>query len=122
MSSDRILLILIVVVSILAAIPAVASLVPGDTTWALILVVLGLVAGGMGGYGSDMTQRILIYVAAAFIGGIANSLDSIMVVGPWLNAVIDNMQIGIRGIAVAVFMLAMYERIMPAKQTGGYHP
>ena len=45
-----------------------------------------------------------------------------MVVGPWLNAVIDNMQIGIRGIAVAVFMLAMYERIMPAKQSGGYHP
>ena len=119
MSSDRILLILIVVVSILAAIPQIASTF---AMWGLVLVLLGLIAGFMGGYGSDMTQRILIYVAAAFIGGIANSLDSIMVVGPWLNAVIDNMQIGIRGIAVAVFMLAMYERIMPAKQTGGYHP
>ena len=119
MSSDRILLILIVVVSILAAIPQIASTF---AMWGLVLVLLGLIAGFMGGYASDSTQRILIYVVAAFIGGIANSLDSIMVVGPWLNAVIDNMQIGIRGIAVAVFMLAMYERIMPAKQSGGYHP
>ena len=119
MSSDRILLVLIVVVSILAAIPQIAS---AFAMWGLVLVLLGLIAGFMGGYGSDMTQRILIYVAAAFIGGIANSLDNIMVVGPWLNAVIDNMQVGIRGIAVAVFMLAMYERIMPAQQSGGYHP
>tara|TARA_Y100001949_G_scaffold92742_1_gene78366 strand:+ start:406 stop:765 length:360 start_codon:yes stop_codon:yes gene_type:complete len=119
MSSDRILLILIVVVSILAAIPQIASTF---AMWGLVLVLLGLIAGFMGGYASDSTQRILIYVVAAFIGGIANSLDNIMVVGPWLNAVVDNMQIGIRGIAVAVFMLAMYERIMPAQQTGGYHP
>ena len=76
----------------------------------------------MGGYGSDMTQRILIYVVAATLGSISNSLDSIMVIGPWLNAMLDNMQTGIQGIAVAVFMLAMYERIMPAQQTGGYHP
>lgn len=122
MSSDRILLILIVVVSILAAIPAVASLVPGDTTWALILVVLGLVAGGMGGYGSDMTQRILIYVIAVSLTQITGSLDAIPTVGPWVGHVLNNMATGIQGIAIAVFVLAMYERIMPAKQTGGYRP
>ena len=119
MSSDRILLVLIVVVSILAAIPQIAS---AFAMWGLVLVLLGLIAGFMGGYGSDMTQRILIYVVAATLGSISNSLDSIMVIGPWLNAMLDNMQTAIQGIAVAVFMLAMYERIMPAQQTGGYHP
>ncbi|HIA48997.1 MAG TPA: hypothetical protein EYN90_00175 [Acidobacteria bacterium] len=122
MSSDRILLILIVVVSILAAIPAVASLVPGDTTWALILVVLGLVAGGMGGYGSDMTQRILIYVIAVSLTQITGSLDAIPTVGHHIGHVLNHMATGIQGIAIAVFVLAMYERIMPAKQTGGYRP
>ena len=45
MSSDRILLILIVVVSILAAIPQLAV---QFAYWGMVLVVLGLVAGGMG--------------------------------------------------------------------------
>ena len=119
MSSDRILLILIVVVSILAVIPQLAA---QFAYWGLVLVVLGLVAGGMGEYGSDMTQRILIYVIAVSLTQITGSLDAIPTVGPWVGHVLNNMATGIQGIAIAVFVLAMYERIMPAKQTGGYRP
>jgi len=119
MSSDRILLVLIVVVSILAVIPQLAA---QFAYWGLVLVVLGLVAGGMGEYGSDMTQRILIYVIAVSLTQITGSLDAIPTVGPLVGDVLNNMATGIQGIAIAVFVLAMYERIMPAKQTGGYRP
>ena len=119
MSTDRILLTLIAAVSVLATIPQVPV---AAEHMSLVLVLLGLIAGCMGGYGADMTQRILIYVIAATLGTLANSMDHIMVVGPWVNALLDNMQVGIQGIAVAVFVLAMWDRIMPAKQSGGYNP
>ena len=108
--SERILLTLIVVVAILGTIPAVAEAVPYA---GLALVILGLVAGVMG-ESPDVSQRTAIYVVAVALPLISDSLDAIAVVGPWVNSVLDGVATGIQGMAVALVLMQLKARIMPA--------
>ena len=109
--NERILLALIVVVAILGTVPAIAEAVPYA---GLALVVLGLVAGFMGNNKADVHQRTAFYVVAVALPVFSNSLDAIMVVGPWLNAVLDGVATGVQGMAVAFVLMQLKVRIMPA--------
>ncbi len=108
--SERVLVALIVVVAILGSVPAVAEAVPYG---ALALVVLGLVAGVMGGGSADVNERTVIYVVAVALPGFSNSLDAIAVVGPWLNSVLDGVATGVQGMAVGFVLMQLKARIMP---------
>lgn len=115
MNLERILMILIVVAAILTAIPQIP--VPGQI-WGVILVVLGLVAGLTSPSADDITQRLVVYVIAALLPTISNSLDPIWVVGPWVNSVLDNLATGIQGMAIGLLLMALRGRIMPAPAGG----
>ena len=122
MSSDRILMILMTAVAILAVVPAV----PGGEYAALILVGLGLISGFMNPEDDLLTRLVLIVVAVA-LPTIANSLDAIPVVGGFVNSILDNVAVAIAGIVVANVLLQIYARLMPADDSsssagdgGGY--
>jgi hypothetical protein len=108
--SERILVCLLVVVAILATIPQ-AMFLP----WGIVLVLLGLIAGAMGQSG-DAADRTVIYVAAIALPVFSNSLDVIPTVGPWVNQVLDYVATGIQGMAVAIFVVAIYGRLMPGSK------
>jgi hypothetical protein len=114
MNLQQILIILILAAAVLAAIPAIP--VSGDL-WGVILVVLGLIAGvtgpGTGMGAADIAQRVAVYVIAAVLPTISNSLDPIWVVGPWVNSVLDHVATGIQGMAIGLFVMAVVGRIMP---------
>ena len=110
MNLERILLIVVVAVAVLAAIPQV----PVDASiWGLILVLAGLVAGVMNS-NDDASERLLVYVIAVALPTIAGSLDSIPVVGPWVGAVLGSVATGLQGLAVGLFLMALKNRLMPA--------
>ena len=113
MSSDRILMILMTAVAILAVVPAV----PGGEYAALILVGLGLISGFMNPEDDLLTRLVLIVVAVA-LPTIANSLDAIPVVGGFVNNILDNVAVAIAGIVVANVLLQIYARLMPADDSG----
>ena len=110
MSAERILVALLVVVAILAAIPQIMF-----GQWGLVLVLLGLIAGATVKAG-DTTDRIVIYVAAVALPVFSDSLDAIQTVGPWVNQVLDNVATGVQGMAVAIFVLAIYGKLMPGSK------
>ena len=113
MSSDRILMILMTAVAILAVVPAV----PGGEYAALILVGLGLISGFMNPEDDLLTRLVLIVVAVA-LPTIANGLDAIPVVGVFVNSILDNVAVAIAGIVVANVLLQIYARLMPADDSG----
>lgn len=115
MNLERILIILILVAAILAAIPQITV---SAQIWGVILVVLGLIAGATSSMQGDITQRLAVYVIAAVLPTISNSLDTVWVVGPWLNSMLDNMATGLQGMALALFVMAVVGRIMPAPAAG----
>ena len=110
MNLERILVVLLVAVAILASIPQIMF-----GSWGIILVVLGLIAGGVG-KSANTTDRIVIYVAAIALPVFSNSLDVIPTIGPWVNQVLDHFATGVQGMAVAIFLVAIYGRLMPASQ------
>ena len=105
--TERVLVSLLVVVAILAAIPQ-AMFLP----WGIVLVLLGLIAGAIGKAG-DTTDRIVIYVTAFALPVFSDSLDVIPTIGPWVNQVLDHLATGIQGMAVVIFVVAIYGRIIP---------
>ena len=113
MSSDRILMILMTAVAILAVVPAV----PGGEYAALILVGLGLISGFMNPE-DDLLTRLAMIVVAVALPTVANSLDAIPVVGGFVNSILDNVAVAIAGIVVANMLLQIYARLMPADDSG----
>ena len=105
MSSDRILMILMTLAAILAAIPQVPF-----GYWPLVLVVIGLVAGFMSPE-DDLLTRIGMIVVAVALPTVADSLDAIMVVGPFVNSVLDSIAVGIAGMVIANVLLQIKERL-----------
>ena len=93
----------IAVIAVFADIPMVA----------LILLALGLIGGFMNPL-EDVATRVAYYVLAAALPTIANSLDAIPAVGGYLNAILDNIAITLAGIAIANFVLALYNNLMAA--------
>ena len=113
MSSDRILMILMTAVAILAVVPAV----PGGEYAALILVGLGLISGFMNPE-DDLLTRLAYIVVAVALPTVADSLDAIPVVGGIVNSILDNVAVAIAGIVVANVLLQIYARLMPADDSG----
>jgi len=108
--SDRILTAVMLLVAVLATVPAVNAAFPYA---GLVLVVLGLVAGFMAEL--DVQHRIAYYVLAGLLPSIANGMDVIPVLGPWLNSLLDAIALGLQGSAVALFLLAVKSKLMPAE-------
>jgi len=107
MNQDRLFVIALIVVSVLASIPQI----PVDAkVWGLILVVVGIVAGVMVNY-EDLVQRLLIYVIAATLPMISNSLDVIPAVGMWLNTFFDHVATGLQGMALGLLVMALLKRL-----------
>ncbi len=106
MNQERIYVIALVVVALLASIPQIPV---GANIWGLILVVVGIVGGVMVNY-PDLSQRILIYVVAATLATIANSLDYVPAVGAWLNSYFDNVATGIQGMAIGLVVMGLLAR------------
>lgn len=50
---------------------------------------------------------------------IANNLDQIPAVGGYLNTILDNFAVGIAGIAIANFCLAVVNNLMSSDSDGG---
>ena len=108
MNLDRIILIAIIAVAVLATIPQI----PVDAAiWGLILVVIGIVGGVTANFG-DLMQRLIIYVLAVAIPTFANSLDFIMVVGPFANTLLVHLATGIQGMAVGLLGWGLAGRVM----------
>ena len=94
-------------IAVIAAFTDAIPMVP------LILVVLGLIAGFMNPI-EDVATRVAYYVLALALPTIANSLDAIPAIGMYLNGILDNVAITIAGIALANFLLALYNNTMAA--------
>ena len=124
MNLERILLIVVVAVAVLNGIPGVggaegflATDVGGAGLGSLVLVLAGLVAGVMNS-NDDASERLLVYVVAFTIAGIAGSLNNIPVIGAWLGGVIGDVALGIQGLAVGLFLMALKNRLMPPASSG----
>ena len=106
MNQERTYIIALIVAALLASIPQI----PVDANiWGLILVVVGIVGGVMVNY-EDVVQRIVVYVVAATLPMISDSLDYIPAVGSWLNSLFDNMATGIQGMALGLLVMALVAR------------
>lgn len=106
MGQERLYVIALIVVAILASIPQIPI---EANIWGLILVVVGIVGGVMVNY-TDLSQRILIYVVAVSLPMIDNSLGYIPAIGTWLNTMFDNMATGIQGMALGLLVMGLVAR------------
>ena len=114
MKQERLFLIALVVLAVLASIPQI----PVEAQlWGAILAIVGIAAGVLVKYG-DAVQRVLIYVLAVAIPTFDNCLDYIWVVGPWINAGLDNLATGIQGVAVGILVMALLARIQGSRASG----
>ncbi len=106
MKEERTYLIALLVLALLASIPQI----PVDAgIWAGLLALVGVIGGLMLSY--DANQRVLIYVVAFALPIFSNSLDSIWVVGEWLNGLLDHLAHGIQGLAVGVLVMGLLGRL-----------
>ncbi|NIP13470.1 MAG: hypothetical protein GWM88_01470 [Pseudomonadales bacterium] len=94
----RIVALVLAVVGAFVAIPYAAA----------ALVILGLVAGFMG---VDEDRRLLVLVMAVALAVVADGLGPIPAVGDYLTAILTNLSGVFDGLAVAVILTAIYERI-----------
>lgn len=108
MNLQQIVLIALIAVAVLASVPQI----PVEASiWGLILVVVGIV-GGVTSETEDLSQRLIIYVIAVALPVFSNSLDYIMVVGPYANTLLDNFAIGLQGMAVGMLVMGLAGRLM----------
>lgn len=106
MNQEKNYVIALIALGVLASIQPISD---AFAHWHLILVVVGVIAGVMVKY-EDVGQRTLIYVVAVAAPMFSNSLDVIPVIGPWVNGLIDNIAVGIAGMAVALFLTGLIAR------------
>ncbi len=90
-----------------------------DIPFALLaILILGLVGGFMNPI-EDVATRVAYYVLAAALPAIANNLDQIPAVGGYLNTILDNFAVGIAGMAIANFCLALLNNLQSSDSNGG---
>ncbi|HIL85474.1 MAG TPA: hypothetical protein EYG52_18430 [Pseudomonadales bacterium] len=82
--------------------------------WPLILLLVGLVHG-FGGQEKDPVIIVSVVLAAIAFPTIADSLNAIPMIGAHLDTIIDNFAIAIGGYAIALLVLDLKDRIMPAE-------
>ena len=110
MSSENIIIALIVAIAVIGAIAGESI----DAQYvALALVGLGLVTGFMSP-SSDMGERTGMLLIAVALPAVANQLDAIPAVGMYLNSILDNVAVGVAGMYLANFTIALVGRIKPA--------
>ena len=105
------------VLTIVSVAAAVLAVFVALEWWALILLALGLLAGFMNPEG-DPVQRMVILVAALGLPHVADSLDVIPQIGGHINSIIDNVAAVLAGTAVANFLMALKDRLMPPSSSG----
>ena len=106
MNQERLYVLALIVVALLASIPQI----PIDAgLWGALLVIVGIVGGVMVNY-EEMMQRIVIYIVAAVLPMIDDSLDYIPAIGTWLNTYFDNVATGVQGMAMGLFVMALVAR------------
>jgi len=111
MNQERIYIIALVVLALLASIEQI----PVDAQiWGALLVIVGIVGGVMVNY-PEIVQRLVIYVLSVTLPMFDDALDNIWVVGTWINMLLDNMAIGIQGMAVGLFVMALISRLQGNK-------
>ena len=81
--------------------------------FALVLVLLGLVAGFMRPI-EDVTTRVAYYVLAAALPGIADNLDVIPVIGAYADGFLDQIAVVVAGVAIASLLTAMVKGLQDA--------
>ena len=74
--------------------------------FALVLVLLGLVAGFMRPI-EDVSTRLVYYVLAATLPRIADNLDVIPVIGAYADAFLDQIAVVMAGVAIANLLIVM---------------
>ena len=80
----------------------------GGLNVALILVVLGLIAG----LSMPRERLVLAMVAVVALPIIGTALSTIPAIGAQLSAVMGNLQMGIAGAAATALAMMMYELVM----------
>lgn len=106
MNQERMYVIALLAVGLLASIPQI----PVDAKiWGMILVVVGVIGGVMVNY-EDVMQRLVVYVVAVAMPIFSDSLTVIPTVGPWLNTLLDNIAMGIQGMAVGLVAMGLFAR------------
>ena len=80
----------------------------GGMNVALLLVVLGLVAG----ISTPRDKLVLAMVAVIALPMIGTALGTIPAIGPQLGAIMANLQLAIAGVATTALALLMYELAM----------
>ena len=103
---DRLMPALAVAVSVIAVFVAMDF-------WPLILVLLGLIHG-FASREADGTKVLTALVAAAVLPQVADQLDAIMVIGGYLNGILDNFAVAVAGYAIAHVVWDIWSRVMPA--------
>lgn len=106
MNQERIYVIALVAIALLASIPQIPV---GADIWGLVLVVVGIVGGVMVNY-PDVVQRVLIYVVAVALPLFDDALDYVPAVGAWLNMYFDNVATGIQGMAIGLVVMGLLAR------------
>ena len=90
-----------------------------DIPFALLaILVIGLVSGFMNPL-EDVGTRVAYYVLAAVLPTIANNLDQIPALGGYLNSILDTFAVGIAGVALANFCLAVVNNLMSSDSAEG---
>lgn len=82
--------------------------------WPLILLLIGLVHG-FGGQEKDPVTIVLVILAAFAFPTIADNLNAIPMIGAHLDTIIDHFAIAIGGYAIALLLLDLKNRVMPAE-------
>ena len=82
--------------------------------WPLILLLIGLVHG-FGGQEKDPVIIVSFVIAAFAFPTIADNLNAIPMIGAHLDTIIDHFAISIGGYAIALLLLDVKNRVMPAE-------
>jgi hypothetical protein len=98
----------------LATLAAIISAFVPLEWWPLILVLLGLVHG-FGGQEKDPVIIVSVILTAIALPTIADNLNAIPVIGAHLDAIFDNLAVAVGGYAIALLVLDLKNRIMPAE-------
>ena len=98
--------------SVVVAVLATFGVGPVDS-YALVLVVLGLVMGFMNPI-EDVATRVAMYVLAVLLPTIADNLDVIPVVGEYANGILSQFALVIAGVAIMQVCLVLKNSLMAA--------
>lgn len=96
------------IIRIVALVLAVVGAFVSVPYAAAALVILGLVAGFVG---VDEERRLMVLAMAIALALVSNGLEPIPAIGSHLTAILNNLSGVFDGLAIAVILTAIYERV-----------